>query len=143
MKYFDLNGYIKKKKLYDSYDRKAKTYDVDVNTLKSIVEPLFKTKHSRSSIMDKLVDKILDTDQLLKEVSKEKFQGVIVDSHLSHYIDSDYCIIIKTDIKKMYERLNKRKYPKEKIQENIQSEIFEICLDEARGMRRRSIIVNN
>lgn len=32
-KYFDVNGLIKKNKLYDSYDRSRKTFDVDIKKL--------------------------------------------------------------------------------------------------------------
>ena len=147
LKYFDLNKYVKDKKLYDSYDRKAKTYDVDVNRLRNAVEPLFRMQHSRDIALDRLVNKTFKTESLLtilgEILAKHKLNGVILDSHLSHHLDSDYCIIVRTDIKEIYRRLKTRNYPRSKIQDNIESEIFDICLDEARAAKRKIIIVEN
>jgi len=41
------------------------------------------------------------------------------------------CIITKTDLKRLKKRLQKRKYSKAKIDENMESEILDICLVEA------------
>lgn len=38
-KYVDLNNIIKKRKLYEGYDKKEKTYDVDIKQLKKISLP--------------------------------------------------------------------------------------------------------
>ena len=145
LEYFDLNKYIKDQKLYESYDRKAKTYDVDVEMLKKIVNPTLKKNLSENTILDSLIGKTLNVDSLLQKMKKlpKNVEGIIVDSHLSHYLESDYCIIVRTDLKKLYNRLNKRKYSKAKIHDNVESEIFEVCLDEARKLKRNIIIVNN
>jgi len=41
------------------------------------------------------------------------------------------CILTKCDLKELKKRLEKRKYSKAKIRENLDSEIFDICLNEA------------
>jgi adenylate kinase len=143
VEYFDLNKYIKDNKLYDLYDKKADTYDVDVKVLKKIIEPTFKNEYSKNKELDKIIGKIIKLKDLLKTISKIKIEGVIVDSHLSHYLESDYCIIVKTEIKNLNKRLKARKYSKAKIQDNVESEIFEVCLDEARKLKRNVIIVEN
>jgi adenylate kinase len=147
IEYFDLNKYIKDNKLYDSYDKKDKTYDVDIESLKSVVNPTLKKNMSKNKTMDLLVGKTLNIKKLLESINKitknKEFDGIIVDSHLSHYLDSDYCIIVKSDIKTLSKRLKARKYSGNKIQDNIESEIFEVCLDEARKLKRNVIIVEN
>ncbi len=105
-KYIDANECVKKEKLYDSYDKTFKTYDVDIAKFKSYFEKLIKS-------------------------SKE---NIIIDSHLSHYISPKLvssCIITKTSIPKLRLRLKKRKYSLKKIQENVDSENFDICYNEA------------
>jgi len=142
LEYFDLNRYIKDQKLYDSYDKKAKTYDVNTTVLKKSVKHTLKKHMSKNKTMNSLVGKRFDANLLLKNIP-HNIEGIIVDSHMSHYLDSDYCIIVKTDLKKLYNRLKKRKYSKTKIQDNIESEIFEVCLDEARKLKRNIIIAED
>jgi adenylate kinase len=145
LEYFDLNKYIKDQKLYDSYDKKVKTYDVDIEMLKKIVNPTLIKNKSRNKMMDSMIGKTFKNDSLLKMLKKlpKNEEGIIVDSHLSHFLESDYCIIVRTDLKKLYNRLKKRKYSKAKIKDNIESEIFEVCLDDARKLKRNVIIVDN
>ena len=104
--YIDVNNFIKKNKLYIGYDRRFKSYNVNLN---------------------KLVDYLI---RLIKS-SKE---NLIIDSHLSHYIPKRYvnlCIITKCDLKKLKKRLEKRGYSKRKVRENLDAEIFDVCLMEA------------
>jgi len=80
--------------------------------------------------------KIIDTDKLnlvlVELIKKEK--DVVIDSHLSHYIDPEYvdsCIITKCSLKTLEKRLKEREYSKEKIRENLDAEIFDTCRVEA------------
>jgi len=142
LEYFDLNKYIKDNKLYDAFDKKAKTFDVDIEILKSNINPTLKKNMSKNKIINLMVEKTININSLLKQIPKN-IDGIIVDSHLSHYLESDYCIIVKTDIKTLNKRLKARKYSKAKIKDNIESEIFEVCLDEARKLKRNIIIIEN
>lgn len=142
MEYFDLNKYIKKNKFYDSYDKKAKTFDVDIELLKSNINPTLDKHMSKNDLVNSLIGKTVKFDELLKKFPKD-VDGIIVDSHLSHYLDSDYCIIVRSDLKKLYKRLKERKYSKSKVSDNIDAEIFEACLDEARTLKKNIIIVEN
>ena len=59
---------------------------------------------------------------------------MVIDSHLSHHLPARYadlCIITKTDLKTLNRRLRKRKYSEQKITENMQAEILNVCLVEA------------
>jgi len=145
MEYFDLNRYIKDNKLYDSYDRKAKTFDVDIEHVKSSIDAILKANMSRNKILNSMVGETFDIDSFLKKFPKniKDMDGIIVDSHLSHYFESDYCIIVRSGIKNVSARLERRGYSKSKIKDNVESEIFGICLEEAKALKRRIIIVNN
>lgn len=116
LKYININKLIKKNKLYEKYDKKLKTYIVNTKKLNKF---------------------------LIKLIKKEK--NVVIDSHLGHYIPKKYvdlCIITKCDLKVLKKRLEKRKYSKEKIRENLDSEIFDICLREAEEIGHKIKVVD-
>ncbi|MBS3143613.1 AAA family ATPase [Candidatus Woesearchaeota archaeon] len=105
LEYVDVNELIRENKLYSYYNKKDKSYVVDVNELNNF---------------------------LIKFVRKNR--NVVLDSHLSHYLNPKYvdlCIVTKCDIKKLKKRLQKRKYSMEKIRTNLDCEIFDVCLVEA------------
>ena len=107
--YLDVNLVIQQYKLVDKYDKKLKTNIVDVNKL------------------NKVLIKIIKDYQKIK-------QSIIIDSHLSHYLPKKYvdlCIVTKCSLKKLQQRLKKRKYPQNKIRENMDAEILDVCLLEA------------
>ena len=106
LEYLDVNKIIKEYDLTEGYDKKLKTNIVDVNKLNKT---------------------------LVKIIKKKK--NLVIDSHLSHYLPKKYvdlCIITKCSIKKLRARLKKRNYSKNKIQENINAENFDTCLNEAK-----------
>jgi len=105
-KYINVNKLIKENSLSDGYDNEKKCEIVDVKKLSRF---------------------------LIGFIKKSK-QNLIIDSHLAQYIPQkhvDLCIITKCDLKELNKRLKKRKYIKEKTRENLDSEIFDICLNEA------------
>lgn len=117
--YFDVNDFISRNKLYEYYDRKRKTKVVDTN---------------------KLNRRLTDEIKLFKK--HKKIKGMIIDSHLSHYLPRkyvDFCIIAKCNIKQLNKRLKKKKFHQSKIQENLQAEIFDVCYSEA--IRRKHYII--
>ncbi|MBD3355413.1 AAA family ATPase [Candidatus Woesearchaeota archaeon] len=118
----DVKDFIKEKNLAESYDQKRKTNIIDIKKLnKEIIKEI-------------------------KKVQKQhKLPGIIIESHLSHYLPKKYvdlCIITKTDIKTLKKRLQKRDYSKEKIRENLDSEIFDVCLNEAKERGHKILIID-
>ena len=105
--YLDVNGLIKKNKsVVVNYDELRKTKEIDVNKLNKILLTLI----------------------------KENKKGIVIDSHLSHYLPSkivDICIVCRCNLKTLKKRLEKRKYSSLKIQENLEAEIFDVCLVDA------------
>lgn len=102
IKYLDVNKIILKNKLREKYIKKLNTYEVDTKKLNKF---------------------------LIKEIKNEK--NLIIDSHLSHYLPNkyvDYCIVCETELKDLKKRLKNRKYSEKKIKENLESQIFDVCL---------------
>ncbi len=110
----DVKRFIKEKDLSAGYDKKRRCDIVDIKILtKELVQEIKKTK------------KVHDP------------KGIIIDSHLSHYLPKrlvTLCIITRCSLKELELRLKKRKYSKEKIRENLDSEIFDTCQIEAREL---------
>ncbi len=121
-KYLDVTKLVKENKIYDSYDRKKKAYDVDVKKL------------------NKFLIKMILAEKA------EKTKCLVIDSHLSHYLPARYvdlCIVAKTDLKKLKKRLEKRGYSAAKVRENMDAEIFDVCLNEAKEEGHRIKIIKN
>lgn len=107
--HIDANIIVKKHKLHEGYDKKTKSYIVDEKKLARYLE------------------------KIIKKARKDN-QKLVIDSHLSHYIKPkfvDLCIVVTCNLKKLYKRLAKRGYSKQKIQDNMTCEIMETCLIEA------------
>ncbi len=99
----DLNEVIKKKKLYDKYDRKFKTYIVDVKKIENLKFP----------------------------------KDCIIDSHLSHFLRVDKVIVLRCDPRELEKRLKKKKWSKEKIRINVESEMIGIISHEAKKLHKK------
>ncbi len=50
-------------------------------------------------------------------------------------------VVLRTDSTKLYDRLKARNYPEGKLQENLDSEIMEVLLGEARESYDEGIVV--
>ena len=120
--YLDVNESIKKHKLSEGYDKKRNTSIVNIKKLSGF-----------------LIKEIKNIKKL------NKFNGIIIDSHLSHYLPkkyADFCIVTKCGIQELNKRMKKKKFHKGKIQENIQAEIFDICYNEAVERKHNVIVVD-
>ncbi|HLC53453.1 MAG TPA: AAA family ATPase [Candidatus Nanoarchaeia archaeon] len=70
----------------------------------------------------------------IKRIKKD-IKGIVIDSHLSHHLPKklvSQCIVMRCSLKTLVRRLQKKGYSKRKIRENLEAEIFEVCLQEAR-----------
>ena len=117
--YINLNDFIKENKLREKYDRKRKTYEVDVKKLNK---------------------------KLISFIKKFNGKGIVIDGHLSHYLPKKYVnkvIIVKTSLKNLKKRLEKRGYNKLKVRENLEAEIFDVCFEEAKELGHKVEVVEN
>ena len=108
--YVPLNEILKKEHVYERYDKKFHSYVVDERKVREILIGLIKAARMLG-------------------------QGLIIDSHLSHEVPGRYadeCIVVKCDLKTLKKRLKKRRYSERKIRENLDAEILDACLVEAK-----------
>ena len=145
--YIDVNEVIKENKLDREYDKKRKCYVVDIKKLnKALIKSINQYKESIKNEINKIKkSKIKKTNKTNSIKKLKKIKGIIIDSHLSHYLPKKYvdlCIVTKCDLKELQKRLKKKKYDKEKIRENLDCEIFDVCLNEAREAGHKIIVIN-
>ena len=80
-------------------------------------------------------EKFAETCEEIIQEMKSRDESAIIDSHLSHHISSDLvdkCYVTICDITELKERLEKRGYSESKVRENLDAEIFKVCLTEAK-----------
>ena len=114
--YVDANKIIEQNKLIESFDKKRDTNVVDEKKLSDAFVKLIKTK-----------------------------KNLVIDSHMSHCIPSKYvdvCIVTKCNLKVLKKRLENKGYSKEKVRENLDAEIFDVCLTEAEEAGHKLLIVD-
>jgi adenylate kinase len=81
--------------------------------------------------------------RLVKEKLKAAKKLLILDTHLSHLLPKkivSFCIVLTChDLNILRQRLEKRKYSQKKVRENLDAEIFQICLMEAQDKFAKKI----
>ncbi|MEM2131013.1 MAG: AAA family ATPase [Candidatus Woesearchaeota archaeon] len=129
--YIDVNKVIekqnKKYNIISGFDKKRDSKIIDIDNLNNALIELIKNKQNQEKNKEK------------------KTKGLIIDSHLAHYLPKEYvdlCIITKCDLKELKKRLEKRKYSKNKVRENLDAEIFDVCRIEALEKGHKVKIIN-
>lgn len=84
--------------------------------------------------------KIVDIEKIKPEVAGLK--DVILESHYAHEVQNDLTVVLRCEIEQLKRRLLKKGWPKNKIQENIQAEIFGICKEEAVDLKRKILEID-
>jgi len=96
---------------------------------------------------NKIYDKIeknclvIDEKKLVKELKKLK-GNYVIDGHLSHYLKADYCVVCKCNLKVLKKRLEKRKYSKKKVKDNLEAEIFDVCFIDAKKIQKNVLVLD-
>jgi adenylate kinase len=73
-------------------------------------------------------------NKVLSSLIRSSRQTIVIDSHLSHYLpkrDVSHCIVTRCGLPALRKRLQARRYSERKCRENLDAEIFEVCLQEA------------
>jgi adenylate kinase len=117
LSYFRLELHSHYKEISAGYDKKNKCYIISEKKFLKLVETTIK--------------------------EKREFAGIIIDTHISHKLPKrmvDLCIVLTcSDLKQLEKRLKKRKYSTTKIRENLDAEVFQTCLMEAKEGGQRVI----
>ena len=75
----------------------------------------------------------VNTEEMVKHLREEvnSKDNVLIEGHLSHHFSADFCVVLRCNPEELRERLSKRDYSEDKIEENIESEILDVILSEA------------
>lgn len=102
--------FIKKHKLYESYDKKRKAMIVDVDNLRNT----------------------------FSRIVGSHGENIVVDGHLSHFLDADVVFVLRLDPLKLRERLLRKRFSREKTAENVEAEILGIIYSEAMDLHGKT-----
>ncbi|KAK6541583.1 factor activating pos9 [Orbilia ellipsospora] len=114
LKHLSINQIAKDNDCYESFDEELKSWTVDE---------------------DKLLDTIED------DVKKG---GYIIDWHVCDIFPKswiDLVVVLRTDNTLLFDRLKTRDYSDKKIEENIDAEIMQVILEEARDAYDEEIVI--
>lgn len=78
----------------------------------------------------------VDVDRLAQEVGKME-GDIVLESHFAHCMPCDVVFMLRVDPKELRKRLHKKGWKEEKIKENLEAEITEVCKSEALEMDRK------
>jgi len=112
------------------------------------IDKVIKT-HNLSKGYDKeKLCEIVDINKLVEQLEKmirHSTRNIVIEGHLSHFLHKEYvdvCIITKCELKELKKRLEKKGYMDKKVRENLDCEIFDVCLEEAKEQRHKIFIVD-
>ncbi|ACX72700.1 Adenylate kinase [Methanocaldococcus vulcanius M7] len=92
----------------------------------------YKLYKEKDEDMDSYVIDFEKLEEFIKNI--ETKEGVVIlDGHVSHLLNPDYTVVLRCDPEIVKERLEKRKYDRKKVLENVQAEILDVCLCESKG----------
>jgi adenylate kinase len=78
----------------------------------------------------------------LQKHFKKIHDNTVIDSHLSHFLPSNLVIVLRCKPEILRNRLKKKKWSKQKIQENVEAEFINIISEEARKMHRNVLDID-
>ncbi|KAK3378173.1 AAA domain-containing protein [Podospora didyma] len=109
------------------------------------INDVVKTRECHEGWDDEYQSWVVDEDKLLDAIEDEVKQGgCILDWHACDLFPKswiDLVVVLRTDTATLYDRLSARNYNETKLQENIDSEIMEVLLQEARESYDEEIVV--
>jgi len=74
----------------------------------------------------------VEVDELAYNFERDfKGKNVVVDGHLSHFLNADLVVVLRTHPRLIGERLTERGYSREKVGENVEAEFVDVILVEA------------
>ncbi|WP_181492694.1 adenylate kinase family protein [Methanococcus maripaludis] len=74
---------------------------------------------------------VVDFDKLNEYIRSIKTEDLILDGHVSHYLNPDYIVVLRANPLLIKNRLESRKYLPKKVKENVEAELLDVCLIES------------
>ncbi|KAL6849732.1 factor activating pos9 [Amphichorda felina] len=109
------------------------------------VNQVVKDKECHEGWNDEYQSWIVDEDKLLDAMEKDVEEGgCIIDWHGCDLFPRswiDLVVVLRVDTSNLYDRLTARNYPEAKLQENLDTEIMEVLLQEARDSYDEEIVI--
>lgn len=88
---------------------------------------------------------IVDEDRLVDAIEDDlKKGGYVIDWHVCDVFPEDLIdlvIVLRSSTDKLYDRLKKRQYSQEKLDENLDAEIMQVILDDAQSAYDQNIVI--
>ncbi|MDI1492424.1 MAG: factor activating pos9 [Ramalina farinacea] len=106
--HLSMNTIVKEKGCHEGWDEEYQSYTVDEDKLLDVLEDSYDVPTTGGYILDWHACDIFPESWI------------------------DLVVVLRTDSTKLYDRLKARKYSERKLQENLDSEIMEVLLQEAR-----------
>ena len=73
---------------------------------------------------------LIDTTALESLIQKIN-ENCVIEGHLAHFLTADVVFVLRTNPDILENRLEKRNWLSDKINENVEAEILDVCLQEA------------
>lgn len=109
------------------------------------ISDIAKERKCIESYDEKLDTSVVDEDKLLDSLEGDLEKGgILVDWHCCDIFPErliDLVVVLRTDNKILFDRLNKRGYKENKVQENLDCEIMEVILQDARESYIPEIVI--
>ncbi|MFW5930094.1 MAG: adenylate kinase family protein [Halobacteriota archaeon] len=74
---------------------------------------------------------VVEADLHAIRESTEDLDDVVFDGHLSHYLDVDHVVVLRCHPAVLNERLRRRGWPEDKVEENVEAEALDVVFAEA------------
>ncbi|KAF8437352.1 AAA domain-containing protein [Terfezia claveryi] len=109
------------------------------------INDIVKDKGCHNGFDEEFKSFIVDEDKLLDEIEGEvKAGGKIIDWHACDLFPEswiDLVVVLRTDNTVLFDRLTERNYGHSKVTENIDAEIMQVILEEARDSYDPEIVI--
>ena len=109
--YSKFNKLLKEYDLLTDWDSRRETWNVDVAKIREVVD-----------------------------VEKSSAEVILVEGHLSHWLDSQRIILLRCEPKELHRRLIVKGWSPEKIRENVEAEILDTIKSEVYDGKRPDVL---
>lgn len=109
------------------------------------INQIAKERNCYSGFDEERQSSIVDEDKLLDAIEDELEKGgLIIDWHCCEIFPErliDLVLVLRTDTDVLYDRLKSRDYSEAKLEENMDAEIMQVLLQEARDSYEEQVVV--